>query len=109
MLVLESARISAFAGSLEFDEPDQRAMHSHGIIGTNLQVGQGRFADRDHGARREAAHPCEASQQLLEWSAKLVFRGADGTRIGKLMLGAGAEVGGRGRASVGKEGVGTWR
>src|SRR3546814_16516337 len=96
MLVLESARISAFAGSLQFDEPDQRAMHSHGIIGTNLQVGQGRFADRDHGARRQAAHPCEASQPLLDWSAKLVLWGADGNRIGTRLPGEGRTSGGWG-------------
>ena len=73
VLVLEAARIGTFAGRLELDESDQRALHGHGVIGTNLQVGEGRFADRDHLARREAAQPRELCQQLLERGTKLVF------------------------------------
>jgi hypothetical protein len=84
--IAKAARLAALARHFQFDETSQGAMHRDRAIGPGLQIGQRRFADRDHRAFSEVGKSGDVGEKLLKRRAQRVFGLATGCRIGQLGL-----------------------
>jgi hypothetical protein len=84
--IAESARVAALARRLQFDETSQGAVDRDRVIGPGLQIGERRFADRDHRSFSEVGKSGDVGEKLLKWRAQLDFGLATGCRIGQLGL-----------------------
>ncbi len=93
--VFELSGVTAFAGSLEFNETDESFLNRDSVIGAGFQVANRRLPDRYDtvfGETRERSH---VEKQLLERGANLILRLACCRRISQLCLRCCPEVGNR--------------
>lgn len=90
--VFEFAGVRAFAGGLEFDEADKRSVNRNCVVGTGLQSGERRLADRSEFRPRDMDQLRKVREQPLDGGAQLVFRLAAGGGVGQLGFGGGTKL-----------------
>jgi hypothetical protein len=77
-------RVGAFAGCLDFDKTDKHVAQCDGVIGSSLERGKRRFADRCDPIPSQAAQFREIAEEPFQRGSELVLGLASRSRIRKL-------------------------